>query len=176
LIDPPIGIFTVTPLDAERELLVGSGAFSPEWSPDGETVAFGRLDYDGAFPWSFLQVPAAGGQPTPMRGVAEEAALYGFDWSPDGTGVVFGGPDGIVVANADGSDAVLVASHNDVLQAQNPRWSPDGRLVLYEMSAVNVGIFVHVVGSDGTGAYLVSEASGGGALGADWEPILARLP
>lgn len=172
IIDPPTGIFLVTPPATSAELLVrGYGA---DWSPDGDTIAFGRLDYEGDFPWSFLQVPAAGGEPEPLPGVPDEAAIHGFDWSPDGTRVAFGGPDGIVVADADGSDPLLVASHQGQAM-QNPRWSPDGRLVLYEWyDPGGAGVILMVVSSDGTDAHTVIGAPTIAA--ADWQPLLMPLP
>jgi len=173
VIDPPSGIFLVSPAEGTRELLVGGGAYGPVWSPDGETVAFSRLDYEGDYPWSFLRVPTVGGEPEPMPGVPEEAALGGFAWSPDGSRIAFGGPDGIVVANADGTELRLVAANDGDLAARNPRWSPDGKLILYDVVAtLGDAIYPWIVGADGTDPHALAAAAG---YQADWQAILEPL-
>jgi len=174
VIDPPSGIFIVSPEEGTRELLVGGGAFAPVWSPDGATVAFARLDYEGAYPWSFLRVPMRGGEPEPMPGVPEEAAINGFAWSPDGSRIAFGGPDGVVVANADGSEPRVVAANDGDLAARNPRWSPDGELIFYDVVAtLGDAVYPWIVGADGTEPHEVTAAAG---YAADWQAILEPLP
>ena len=174
VIDPPSGIFLLTPPDGALDLLVGRGAYGAVWSPDGVTIAFSRLDYDGDFPWSFLQVPAAGGDPEPMPGVSDEAAIYGFAWSPDGSRIAFGTPEGVVVANADGTGPHLVAATEGDLSARNPRWSPDGHLILYDLVATQGdAIYPWIVGADGTDRHAVRAAGG---YEADWQATLEPLP
>jgi hypothetical protein len=174
VIDPPSGIFLLTPPEGALELLVGGGAYGPVWSPDGETISFSRLDYEGDFPWSFLQVPSGGGEPEPMPGVPEEAAINGFAWSPDGSLIAFGTPEGVLVANADGTDPHLVAANEGDLAARNPRWSPDGELILYDVVAtLGDAIYPWIVGADGTDPHAVRAAGG---YEADWQAILAPLP
>ncbi len=173
--DPPIAIFLFAPPSGAVERLAGQGAaYGAKWSPDGEVIAFGQLDYLGPLARSFLQVPATGGEPLPLPGVPDEAALNGFAWSPDGSRIAFGGPDGIVVANADGSDPRLITGHDGSLAAGNPRWSPDGRRILYDMVATQGdAIYAWVVGRDGADPHSVSDAAG---YGANWQAILEPLP
>lgn len=125
---------------------------------------------------SFLQLPATGGDPEPIPGVPAEASLFGFAWSPDGTRLAFGGPDGIVVANADGSEPRLIGPHAGTLMAQHPRWSPDGRLITYvqhDFGAPQRGFIPWVVGSDGTDPRQLADAS---RFTPDWQPLLEPLP
>jgi hypothetical protein len=76
LVAPPYPVTTINgSLDAQPPL---------RWSPDGQTVAFRRLD--GRL-WT---LPAAGGaSPTPLTWFAD--AVSGFDWGPQG--VILSMPD-----------------------------------------------------------------------------------
>jgi len=60
------------------------GDFSPEFSPDGQTVAFGR-DSQGV--QSIYAIPVSGG--AEQRLTSDTAQKWGLAWTPDGREIVF---------------------------------------------------------------------------------------
>lgn len=111
-----------------HRLLDGDEDVSPDWSPDGERIAFVRT---GAFdePDRIFVAGRDGGSARLL--VARGGAGDNSDpaWSPDGTRLAFvrHGIDGgsrIMVADADGSAARSVLERPERLGA--PSWSPDG--------------------------------------------------
>jgi DNA-binding winged helix-turn-helix (wHTH) protein len=60
------------------------GDFSPEFSPDGQTLAFGR-DSQGV--QSIYAIPVSGGQE--QRLTSDTAQKWGLAWTPDGREIVF---------------------------------------------------------------------------------------
>jgi len=59
---------------------------APAWSPDGEHIAFGRLDFTN-LSTTFMQVPVQGGE---LEGLSDEAfnGLGALTWLPDGKGLI----------------------------------------------------------------------------------------
>ena len=68
-----------------------------------------------------------GGTPTPIT--ASEKDVSDPQWSPDGRRLAYVRGDDIRIVDADGSRAVLVASHPS--GGSLPRWSPDGRQIAF---------------------------------------------
>jgi Tol biopolymer transport system component/predicted Ser/Thr protein kinase len=60
------------------------GDFSPEFSPDGQTLAFGR-DSQGA--QSIYAIPVSGGEE--QRVTSDTAQKWGLAWTPDGREIIF---------------------------------------------------------------------------------------
>jgi Tol biopolymer transport system component len=119
-------------------------AGGPEWSPDGQTIAFTATWTEGPPNAELYLVPASGGQPECLTD--EPWAVRDPSWSPNGTQLVFLSEH---VINHDSMwimDAIPYAAPQQILtetmdgeQFGECRWSPDGSRIAYyvtEYSAI----------------------------------------
>ena len=134
-------------------------------SPDGRTIALTRNG-------QLALMPAEGGWPVPLT--STEGAKTGFDWSPDGKQLAFSNRGSIwTVPVAGGAPRRLTnapAGTGDPRQAADraPRWSPDGRWILFESGRRGNNSLL-VVSADGvTTSYLTSAKEEAGE--ARWSP------
>lgn len=191
---------TVTTVESHTN---GEQDDQPGWSPDGQTMVFGRGAYYVGAPsedqqdnglWS---VAAAGGAPHQLTGC--EAS--GPSWSPDGTKIAFansggmcfdpGGsfsyvPSGIYTIKPDGTDQTIVYDGTDtgapVEQPLGAAWSPDGTKIAfwgYQTGGVSNIFTMNPDGSDlvnVTGALTSEDAAcGASARQASWSPDSSRI-
>ncbi len=105
---------------------------TPQWSPDGQSLAFGSArEGSNVAIWT---APVAGTQP-PRKVAAGPRDLAPNGWSPDGERIVataFGGStptDVVVVPAAGGDPSPLVAAE---FNESNAALSPDGRWIAYQ--------------------------------------------
>ena len=101
-----------------RQITTPAGATDqgPNWFPDGTRLLFSRFAASSAFLGIYEVLRDGSGETQLVDGEASEMAVY----SPDGTRLAFVGPQGIFVADADGTDPMhLVAG-------QKPDWQPSG--------------------------------------------------
>lgn len=105
----------------------GGGVYSPEWSPDGEKIAF--TVFDGKTSTIYVADKTGAN----VTRIVEGSAAH---WSPDGTRIVFfRHPDGtgakgsIWIANADGSEPKKIFEDQHVFS--EPTWYPDGRSIVF---------------------------------------------
>jgi TolB protein len=122
-------------LCAEPVRLTTDGSFKQhlQWSPDGKTLLFTRIHEGKMALWT---MPADGGE---MKRLLPEHKEPHFDghFSSDGKRIVYvydnlQGTDGHLRINtcaADGSDDKILIPHKAF--EESPRWSPDGKLVLW---------------------------------------------
>lgn len=112
----------------------------PDWSPDGDTIAY--ASYRGTnyvpgclgssiCPTDLYVIDVTGGTPSLL--VAGDVSETTPSWSPDGSSIAFAeiGEDGvgaIVTTRADGSGRVELAPTGAV---SFPSWSPDGTQILF---------------------------------------------
>ena len=94
------------------------------------------------------------------------------DVSPDGTSVAFTiehGPDSrIATMRLDGTQLRILTS--DSLDADRPRWSPDGSQLLFSIGSQSTGLYLMVMDADGTNVREVSGTSNTEDVPADWSP------
>lgn len=115
--------------DLKRLTDTPASEWVPDWSPDGQKIAFSS-DRDGDTEVYSMNRDGSG--------LVQLTKNNGYDgrprWSPDGSKIVFetdrdGGDWDIYIMNADGSDPKPVTSNstNDFAAA----WSPDGNWLVY---------------------------------------------
>ena len=106
------------------------GHFEPQWSPDGNWVAYYRWDATGN--WQIYKVPSAGGAETPLT--SDSYTHNNPQWSPDGNWIVYYKNDATgnwqiyKVPSAGGVETPLTS---DNYGHDRPQWSPDGNWVVY---------------------------------------------
>lgn len=109
------------------------GEFNPDWSPDGERVAF-DTERDGGGAQVLWTIDADGTNAERVEGI-EDDVVPGIDpsWSPDGEELAFthfAGDDGeIYRISAEGGQPVQLT--DDSFDDVDPAWSPDGEHIAF---------------------------------------------
>ena len=174
----------------------------PDWSADGRTIAFDRIEAGGtARLWT---VAATGGDPQQIPQICQDGAPDCLNenentpaFSPDGKLIAFGRDWGTIdeqqnriqysdlfVMNADGTNAQrLTMLTNDKPYSgdvRNPSWSPDGTQLTFEyrtgpdgQPANSTAIFV--VNADGTGQRQLTPWALRAGDRANWSPDGSRI-
>lgn len=127
------------------------------WSPDGTTILFAGSPTRETQP-ALATIPAGGGAPTPLANLGGTAQP---DWGPNGE-IVFvkneGDGSDLWIADADGANARrLVATPG---ADRDPRWSPDGRWVVFSNLAGAHNQDVMLVRADGTSLRAIASTKG----------------
>lgn len=154
-----------------RKVTTGTGsAGMPQWSPDGERIAFHRSTADGVQIYSIRPNGRDLQQLTWPPGDNRDP-----HWSPDGTRIAFSsdrdGNGEIYMMDSDGSNQVNLTIDPD--GDAEPRWSPDGGAIAFTSDRTG-DIDVYVVDVDGSD--LVDVSNGDGRDGSHrWSPDGSRL-
>ena len=136
----------------------GAGpASDPAWSPDGQTVAFVRLNASLGHPIYVVKADGSGLRnltPKPVGAYADPA------WSPDGRKIAFvserDGNSEVYVINANGSGQRAL-TRNPAFDA-DPSWSPDGRKIAF-VSHRDGRDGIYVMNADGSGQRKLAQRS-----------------
>jgi tricorn protease len=112
--------FEITRITSSAE-----GAIDPRWSPDGRRIAFTHGKGD------IVVIDATGGAETVLL---EHWETPDYRWSPDGGWIAYSVEDmnanaEVWIVSADGGTPYNVSRHPDY--DRNPRWSPDGRRLVW---------------------------------------------
>jgi TolB protein len=134
----------------------------PRWSPDGKQLVFWRDRFLGGSVKTAIFIVNADGsglqQLTPWSMLAGDP-----DWSPDGSLIVFtthplfefseGEESELYTMRPDGSEVRALTSYGpDGPRATQPRWTPDGKAILYtRLSQAALPREIWVINGDGTG-------------------------
>jgi Tol biopolymer transport system component len=162
----------IVPARSNRSVL-GSKQWILGWSPDGRFVAYGFTiqppDADREYGREGLAVVDVSGKNKPRVIVGAEEFLT-VRWSPDGSKLAYVESDGkstccvLYVVNRDGRDNRMLTG-NQLRQAINPTWSPDGRSIAY-CSCGQGGVDLRVIATDGSTDRTVAT----NLLEATWSP------
>ena len=127
---------------------------SPVFSPDGARVAF-LTRAAGHTPYSLFVANADGSGARSVTGDMQvnSPPWGGLTWSPDGTKLALESSDNgvwrIYVVGADGTGLHPIT--DATADRRTPNWSPDGSLILYQLTPRDGGEFLAVINPDGTG-------------------------
>jgi len=105
----------------------------PRWSPDGQWIAFLRLeeelDYDGG---NIHLIPSSGGEIRQLTTNADSVDVSNIAFSPDGTRIAYFSRNTIKVAPVQGGPSeVLVTTGSRFPFFSALDWSPDGTRIVY---------------------------------------------
>jgi Tol biopolymer transport system component len=133
----------------------------PQFSPDGEKIAFSRQGKNGSPP-EVCVIPALGGNVVPIIAGADSPV-----WSNDGSRLAFiqrkqGEPEVLATSKVDGSDLrAILKSDDEYPFFGRVAWSPDGSLLAVSRSRGGVNRDLWVVPAlGGTAARLTRDAQG----------------
>lgn len=152
----------------------GINAHRAAWSPNGRKLLFNRETEDGAQIW-IMNRDGSG-----QHRLLKDPGYQDSDsaWSPDGTKIAFSrcaipfGNCGIAVANADGTRIRTVVDDNWF--AGTPRFSPDGRRIVFDSDRNGFLDAIWVANINGGGLKRITPPSMEGFY-PDWSPDGRRI-
>ncbi len=170
----------------------------PQFSPDGERIAFARKTTAAALP-DICVIPSLGGGIVPVASGGSSPA-----WSPDGTRLAYiaekpGGAEALIISTVEGTETRTLLTGDGVYPfLGRAAWSPDGTLIAFtrsrgglnrEIWAVPIaggparrlvqdlaGVFSDspVFSPDGLG--VIHRSNRGGASNLWWQPLDGKPP
>jgi TolB protein len=162
-----------------RQLTSGDQTDSdPDWSPDGERIAFTRKDPSGTH--VYIMNSDGSGLEQITRGQVDD---HDVAWSPDASMLVFQRDlptedySGLWIVGADGRGARDFTSQRHDFIEDQPDWSPDGRTIVFSAWSgdTDPGLMqVHTARADGTHLRMLTTGPGD-KLAPAWAPDGVRI-
>ena len=136
----------------------------PRWSPDGQRIAYARLNEGGL--WDIWIVPALGGTPRRILTSASDPA-----WSPDGRLLAYANhaTNTLWIADSSGANSRAVTQPEAPLGHAQPSFSHDGRQLAFVRRLGGPRAELAVVGLSNGSIRRLTE-SDAGALSPVWSP------
>ncbi len=155
-------VYTIRPDGSERRRITEFGSsFRPHWSPDAQTIAFGRSGSTEEVGVWFAHLSDS------------TFTRFGWvtysDWSPNGKRIVYNFRDQLWTADTNRTDSTQLTD-NDFTNNRYPAWSPNGQWIAWSPLDEN-GFELWVMRADGSGKRRLAE---GGSFPA-WGPGSDRL-
>lgn len=177
LLDPRTG------RHSELSLRTGRGGYAVSgsaWSPDGTKFAYTTLQQG-----SVRVLDLASGRistivpceaPPPYR----VGCPMNLAWSPDGSRIALGGPSGLDLVDASGSNRTTLIDVSDEKRGyvSSPTWSPDGATIAFvaHLATAPNPHAVYAIDADGSNLRILFEQPGPGGLSSlRWSPDGSRI-
>jgi eukaryotic-like serine/threonine-protein kinase len=150
-----LGLWKISVAGGEAEQLPvgGENASSPALSRDGRRLAYVQGSGGNTSIWRFKVPRAPDRAEPPTKLIASTEGDLSQQFSPDGKRIVFASSRStglccdIWVSDSDGSNPVQL-THFGGAMAGTPRWSPDGRQIVFDCDA-GANEHIYVVSVDG---------------------------
>jgi Tol biopolymer transport system component len=144
--------------------LIGFGGSNwwPDWAPSGTHFLFSQSGPAGR---AIVDQDASGGGFSQRLIETGDPALP--RWSPDGTRFVFGAHSGLMLANASGSNAVLLDKD---ATGGTPAWSPDGQWIAYLRAEERQTKLAKIRATPGAMPVILADVEPWIYSGAQWSP------
>lgn len=152
------------------------GECYPSWSPDGKKIVFQRQE-DGA---AIYVMNSDGTNIKRLSGAAARDVRP--SWSPDGKKIIYthvvkpsdtSVPDTeINVMNADGTNVKTILPSNGTFNIE-PRWSPNGKKIVFMRGVVGVGQHIYTMNADGSDIKQITTIGANGDPA--WSPDGSRI-
>ncbi len=145
----------------------------PDWSPDGNTIAFNRVYYP-SYKEALCVMGKDGSNLHVLTDTSSLAIAVMPRWSPDGNKIAFYGQTSfnpstdysLYIMAPDGSHQVLLDQVGSDFVDVLPRWSPDGQKIAY--GKANGGLYVFNVNSSASQEITLDSGTAVSPSGFSW--------
>jgi len=145
--------------DGWNRRVVADGGSRPEWSPDGEYLAF--IDHGGQVAVAQMTTSSYPVRLAPRRGVVTW-------WSPKGDAILIWETSSLSLARLATHEAIDVA--DDLLPTGSASFSPDGQRVAFTAHDPGPVSDLFIANADGTALEKLAQLSIGIPWGPEWSP------